>query len=295
VENDVKNSHCKICHIMALVCCMLVGCAPGGNSAARRAMDGQGSLFTPKGQPWTIQCIELRGPYAVDHVEQLAQTLKQTPGVGAKDVFVRHGRDGVSRLYHGIYYRRADSRTGRRSIPKDLREDLALIKELAAGPGKHCFLQAIMAPYPPPDTGNPDWALENVDAAYTLQVAVFLPTDTFHEYKQAGAEYCAYLREQGFEAYYYHGIASSMVTVGAFSEDAVVKMARKVKLSPQGEEGTVVTTRYCDEVVALQSNELLKYNLVNGAKVRERAGRRLGTPVASQLVEVPKRSEVDPW
>ena len=286
-----------------LVTCLTVGfiwlaapgCAPDSGNPARSAMAGHRSIFKKKGRPWTIRCIELQGPYAADYIEQLADTLRRTPGIRAKDVFAQQDSDGVFRLYYGTYYRSTDPETGRRSIPPQLRDDLVLIKELTASQNQHIFIHAMKVPMPTPDVGDPAWALQNVRAMYTLQVAVFEPNDEFLEYKQAAATYCKYLRDQGFEAYYYHTPASSMVTVGSFGPEAIIKREEKVRLPATGETGTVVNTYYSDEVVALQQHELLKYNLVNGAKVRERVGNRLGTPVASQLVQIPRPEEQHPW
>ena len=41
---------------------------------------------------------------------------------------------------------------------------------------------------PTPDVGNPQWDLAHVPAKYSLQVAVFEPTDDFAEFKQAAVE-----------------------------------------------------------------------------------------------------------
>ena len=39
----------------------------------------------PRGAPWTIQCLELRGPQRREHIQQIAQTLKRTPGIKDSD------------------------------------------------------------------------------------------------------------------------------------------------------------------------------------------------------------------
>jgi hypothetical protein len=261
--------------------CLLAGC----------------STMTPKGQPWTIMCVELKGPYAARHVEQLSETLKRTPGIRPDDVFVRHDDEGHSRLFYGTYYRRTDPQTRARSIPRRLQEDRRLIKELSGPQGERYFLRAMMVPVPLPDVGNPEWDLRDVDAAYSLQVAVFEPTDDFHEYKQAAADHCAFLRDEGYEAYYYHGSASSMVTVGAFGEGAVLGGRVTSLMRDEGGKplsGVSYVTDYAPEVLRLQQEELLKYNLVNGAvyRVVSPDGRTVSVP--SQLVRIPRKDE-DPW
>ena len=85
----------------------------------------------------------------------------------------------------------------------------------------------------------------------------FEPTDSFWEQKKAAAEYCSWLRKKGYEAYYHHGPGCSIVTVGIFDESAVEQTRPGMGF-------------YSEEVRALQQDELLKYNLVNGAIIRAR-------------------------
>lgn len=214
----------------------------------------------------------------MQHIEQFAETLKRTPGIRPDDVFVMDEPDGFARLYYGTYYRRTDPKTGKRPIPKPMRQDLDFLKGLGDASGRPYFLRAIPVRMPTPDVGNPDWALSTVPASYSLQVAVFEPTDDFGEYKQAAAEFCALLRKKGYEAYYHHGNACSVVTVGAFGPDAVITK-------------TDGRTYYGTEVLALQRNELLKYNLLNGSvyKIRNTNGDFI--PVPSRLVKIPRGLE----
>ena len=269
---DTVRAHC-ICRQAArsAVCAALIvwlhGCASGRGSGFG------GSLFGPKGAPWTIQCLEVEGPERMERLQPIADTLRRTPGIRAEDVFLRDEPDGPARLYYGTYHRRTDSKTGQRTMPAQLRKDLDLIKQLVAGDHR-LFLRAIPVRMPTPDVGNADWNLRQVHATYTLQVAAFEPTDDFWEYKAAADKFCEYLRGEGYEAYYFHDDALSVVTVGAFGPDAVL-MDRAGK------------TYYSNEVRALQQHELLKYNLLNGGVVKVKAdtGQRVAVP--SSLVEVP--------
>lgn len=143
------------------------------------------------------------------------------------------------------------------------------------------FLRAMPIRMPTPDVGNPGWALGNVPATYSLQVAVFEPSGDFWEYKQAAADYCAMLRDKGFEAYYHHGDASSEVTVGAFGPDAVTTKW----------EGGRWATYYSPAVLALQRNDLLKYNRLNGGIYRVKSGAGPSIAVPSRVVEIPHEPE----
>lgn len=240
-----------------------------------------GSLFGSKGAPWTIQCLEIQGPARMQQIEPFAESLRRTPGIRPKDVFVREESDGFARLYYGTYYRRTDAKTRKRSTPPQLQTDMELIKQLGGESGQRYFLRALAVRMPMPNVGDPQWALSHAKGKYSLQVAVFEPNDDFWEHKQAAAEYCAFLRKKGYEAYYHHASASSMVTVGSFGPEAVVKM-------PQG------LPKYSDEVLKLQKNELLQHNLLNGAIYYVRDGMGGRTAVPSRLVEIPRNPSGQP-
>lgn len=281
-----------------LIALPLAGCAaPGGGGAPRIRSSG-------KGAPWTILCLELRGPYRMQNLEQIASVLRQTQGIDPSEVSVQDGLDETARLYYGTYWRRTNPKDGRRETPEKLRQDLAMIKQLTDGAGTYFFRQALVVRKPTPDVGHPEWVLTRANGAYTLQVAAFEPTDAFWEYKQAAAEYCAYLRKQGLEAYYLHSDACSIVTVGAFGPDAVVETRVPVQSGGYDEEkpppppgaaqnhAWAITTTYSPEVLRLQRHELCRYNLVNGAIVRPREGDKVGEPVPSMLVPIPTAQAV---
>jgi hypothetical protein len=230
-----------------------------------------------KGTPWTILCLELSGPDRAARIEQFAQTLRNTPGIRSGEVFVGEESTGVARLYYGKYWRQTDRKTGKRTTPQALAQDIEVIKQLGDESGRRYFLQALIVRYPTPHAGNPEWDLAKVDAHYSLQVAVFEPTNDFLEYKQAAGDYCAWLRKKGYEAYYHHSDAASVVTVGRFGAGAVIRL-------PNG------LTSYSAEVVALQGDELLKYNLLNGGIYYVRHDKGGRTAVPSRLVEVPGRA-----
>ncbi len=238
-----------------------------------------------KGPLWTIQCLELQGPHRSQHIHQISENLKRTAGIRPSDVFVMEESDGFARLYYGKYRRPLDPSTGEGRMPARMREDLNLIRELGDSSGRRFFLQALPVRLPQPSVGNPAWDLSTVRAKYSLQVAVFEPTGDFTAYKQAAADYCTELRERGYEAYYHHGPASSVVTVGAFGADAVKNIS----------DGHVWRTVYSSQVLTLQRDELLKYNRLNGHIYRVRNQEGTLVPVPSRLVEVPHKEETEPW
>lgn len=254
------------CSLFAICTCLapiLTGCA------------------APRGASWTILASEMQGPHAVRNAERLAALLKQVKGFDARQVRVTHDNDGMSRIYYGAYVRKRNPQTGGLEIPADLARDLQTIKVLQLDEGGFPFALALKVPMPLPDTGHPAWSLTRVGQPYTLQVAVFEAGEVGN-HKQEAADLCAQLRAAGYEAYYYHGVDSSIVTVGAFGPEAV----RKVN---GGYE-------YSAEVRALQQKENFRYNITNGKllKVRRNGGEE---PVASQLVIVPghKVDEQGEW
>jgi len=263
------HTSCRFVIVMALVAVAapLGGCA--SNAQSRKG-------------GWTILCTEIQGPNRMQIAESVAESLKATPGVRGEAVFVRDGPDEVARIYYGDYDRPIDSDTERREIPPDLRKDIDYIKGLGTEDGRRLFLGAMSVRTPQRDVGDPAWDLRRADGVYTLQVAAFEPTDSFRQYKQAAADYCALLRGQGHEAYYYHDRSSSIVTVGLFGEDAVVI----------GADGR---SYYSQAVRELQQHDALEHNLVNGHIYKVRADDGSFVAMPSRLVQLPEESESSPW
>lgn len=261
---------------------LVSGCAGGS---------GGGFSTGSATEDWTIRCIEIHGDGARETAEGLASILADTPGVTRDRIEVTHGLDGVSRIYHGRYRVRHDPQTGRRSFPPELGNDLTLVKNLHDALGRRLFIFAMRVRRPPPDVGKPEWVLVRAPGVYTLQVASFVPAEGFTDYKQAAAEYCAALRSEGHESYFLHGEQCSIVTVGSFGADAL--MEKEIALRGGGGRvtGRTYQTDYSPEVLALQQNELFRYNYVNGARVHARFGSERTGAQPSQLVRIPRPGE----
>ncbi len=238
---------------------------------------------TVRGPAWTILALEIQGPNGLRDAQRFAETLKSTSGIRADDVFVREDTSSA-RLYYGAYAWPEAKKGGRTPMPKQLHEDLALLKQLGDPNGGRYFLRAMPVRMPTANVGNPDWALSNAKGLYTLQVGVFEPAGDFTEYKQAASEFCKLLRDQGYEAYYHHTDAASMVTVGSFGRDAIIQPPNDKK---SAKPGAVAIPVYHPDIIAMQQKELLKYNLLNGGiqYVVKPDGTRV--PILSRLVEIP--------
>lgn len=245
-----------------------------------------GGWFAPQGEPWTILCLELRGAGSEAAVREIADVLRRTEGIEAGKVRVE-AADDAARIYYGTYYRRIDPATRRRSIPERMREDLLLLKELADPEGARYFLHARTVPTPKRDVGSPEWDLCRADGVYTLQVATYYNDEQLHDRELAAVEKTRQLRAKGLEAYYYHGEAQSIVTVGIFGEDAVVDKEGRVRYVEIGGERQQVVHRYSDEVAALQRRPECTYNLTNDGIWYNLDNNGSRVPVRSMLVRIP--------
>jgi len=240
-------------------------------------------MFAAKGAPWTILCMEMQGPYRMENIAKIAETLANSSGIKGSDVYYVDGDDQTARLYYGVYHRKTDPKTGMRPVPRKLQRDLKRIKLLGTGPGQYYFLRARMVRLPTANVGNPAWNLENASGTYTLQVGVFEPTDEFWNFKEGAAELCALLRDKGYEAYYYHTEGSSIVTVGTFGPNAVISSRRGFP-------------KYSAGVVALQqSDDLLKYNRLNGVIYKAKTDKGTMARVPSRLVHMPNSRSASSW
>ncbi len=265
-------------------CLMFASCAASGSATAGPSGG--------KGAPWTILCLELFGDTRTRDAQRFAETLRNTPGIRANEVYFHDDSDGYTRLYYGDY-RWPPPKNGKPApMPQTLRNDLTALRQLGDASGQRYFLRAVAVRKPTPNVGNPEWALSNAQGFYTLQVAVFEPLGDFLEFKQAAAEYCKLLREKGFEAYYYHANAASLVTVGVFGADAVIQPSRDAAQKEYITRGVVALPVYSAEVRKLQREELLQYNLHNGGIRYSRGPNGERVPEVSQLVEIPRTASL---
>jgi hypothetical protein len=287
IEAPVKRTSQNVALPIAFSIALLIGCATNDATHPKQKPAGPTSA---RGPAWTILALELHGPTSARDAQRYAETLKSTAGIRADEVFVREIAGGA-RLYYGSYAWPDSKKGGRTPMPAQLRNDLAMLKQLGDPAGGRYFFRAMPVRMPTPDVGNPQWALSNAKGLYTLQVGFFEPTGDFTQYKEAASEFCKLLREQGHEAYYHHTDAASMVTVGSFGREAIIEPPRDKRAA---ERGIVAIPTYHPSIIAMQQEELLKYNLLNGGiqYVRKPDGSRV--PVMSRLVEIPHARESAP-
>ncbi len=266
--------------IMLSIGVALSGCEGGERSSTRTTTARRNfSIFNRKPvEQWTIECAEFPQRDHRLYCEQVAETLRQTSGIRAGDVRCQHDAStNSSRLIYGTYERRVDPRTDTRSTPPELTSDLQLIADLGDEQGRRFFVNARMVQLGEMYDGPPEWALENAQGIYTLQIAAFFPELGFNQPRQAAVEMVRQFRREGVEAYYHFAGQKASVTIGTFGADAVREDA----------DGRLV---YSAEVQALQrKREEFGFNYENGQK-RTKIVQGRSYPPYSFLVRIPQKS-----
>jgi hypothetical protein len=224
---------------------------------------------TPGGERelFTIHCMQVGGANQYTVAESWAKALRDVPGLDAKRVRVAYDADGAHVCY-GEYERVYDQWQRREFYRPDPKHDLELIRSLSPDNRQRPFALALVQALPPPAGAHPEWDADRVGGYWALQVAVFYSTETFRQPREAAVEYCAQLRNEGYEAYYAHKGDMSMVVIGSFSKLAVQNMQTD---APTPEGGT--SARSENRIVDPRLRALMAkfpHNLENGHKVSSR-------------------------
>jgi hypothetical protein len=168
----------------------------------------------PKGAQYTIFCTRIEGDMHVQQANRIKSDL--IAGTGMKDWYVIHG-DAESILYYGFYRTITDANDPgeMQRAQNDRRKIDGMIDKMGDQPFRGALFVGLDAPDP---DAPPQWNLVNAEGAYSLQIAVYKDNP---QRKQAAVETVKAAREQGVEAYYYHGENASLVCIGAWPESAV--------------------------------------------------------------------------
>jgi hypothetical protein len=168
--------------------------------AAMLASAGCGQAFTGQ-RDLTVMLREYTGP---DSAASAEQVKKQVAEAGLPDVFVVQGAD-VATVCAG-HFTRLDE-------PKAL-EMMGKVRAITDVNGTHPFFHVKMIPTPEPTPPNP-WPLTEAKGYFSLHVASWGTSGRMVK----AQTYATQLRQQGYDAYVYHGPRLSMVTIGAFGMD----------------------------------------------------------------------------
>ena len=168
----------------------------------------------PGRRGWTLRVARFEGEDRHGEAYRLIETLRERMGLA--EVWVEDdGRSAT--VYHGRWRKREDPRA------QTALEQLQKMAESSKGDERLTRAMAGLAVLPVAELAGGGGASDPLDARqyagkFTVQVAAF--NDDFPGDRRAGAEqYARELREQGHEAYFYHGPRFSLVTLGIFDEN----------------------------------------------------------------------------
>ncbi|MCA9293763.1 MAG: hypothetical protein KDA20_08115 [Phycisphaerales bacterium] len=246
----------------------LAACANANRSSSDLRHEGQ-KLFGPDaagpglgaaaGQGWGVVLENFTGPHHAAQATLRKDELEAALERG--DLSVRTTTSGSAILLGS--HANADDPGAQR--------DLAWARNLDVG-GNRPYQRAFLAPPAAGDRGSrPEFNLANAKATYgksaiyTLQIAVWDMPDRAKARAEAERQ-AIELRQEGFEAFYYHGAQRSMVTVGVFTASDYNLVSGEI------------------DVAVRAAQERFPNNLLNGEPYRAAGERRL---VGSALVRIP--------
>lgn len=185
---------------MLLTACAVAGCqGPEGadlfDSRTPEPVDPEG---------YTIRLSVFTGPH---HVADSNRSKRATGELtGWKGLFVVHERSG-STLYRGHYATLASAR-----------KDQAVVRRWATPAKLRPFQLATIVRRTGHGPGPREWDLARTAGAYTVVIGMFYndPKAGFRGRKRYAVANCRDLRAKDHEAYYFHGPAKSLVTIGSF-------------------------------------------------------------------------------
>jgi hypothetical protein len=193
----------------------------GSTASAAAAEASPRQPAVPQGARYTIFCASIQGPGHVERSKAMKDELARTTGM--KDWHVIH-RSDASMLYYG-YYRTFNDPADQRETTR-ARNDHRRVNAIEDASGNRPFRQAIFVDLSAPDpTAPPEWDLArlrqhpNDDRHFwSVQIATY---KDHPERKMAAVEAVRAAREQGIEAFYYHGPTMSHICVGVWPRSAV--------------------------------------------------------------------------
>jgi hypothetical protein len=247
------------------------GCENGGNGG------GLNLLGQEKGtQEWTICCMRTQVHNHQQICQSMANLLGKVDGLDPGKVRVKT-TPSSSAIYYGSYYKVQDRDSDRLVFPPEYREDIKLIRSLTYNRSNPFFGAQPEVVGGGPKSTYHKWNVYNAKGDYTLHIAIFYNTGSFQQRKEAARQYVEALRQEGFNAYFWHGVVKSHVFVGDFYEKDVVHTAEGARFGERVE-------KFVEE-----HEEEFKYATENGV-IRKRTTPE-GEKVAplSRLVAVPQQ------
>jgi hypothetical protein len=267
--------------ILPLLSFLLAGCDLGGSSESP-AVSNPAARKTD-----TTYTVMMRVFTGADHAHEAAQWRDElSTALGWKGLTVVT-QDEFSVLYWGQF----NSMNAAAST-------LAKAKAYRDQRGHPHFTNASITILPGSDTEQPEWEVHNCTGRYTLLVADFqnVPEEGYVGRMEDAVAFCRELRAKGYEAYYYHGISASSVTIGSFGPDAL-RTQKQVVRDPNGIERPLTVDQTVVVDPALQNLEKqFPHRLWNLREVRNKVKAPNGQVIrqaiqASLPVNVPHGNE----
>ncbi len=222
----------------------------------RQTQDGNAHQDPAGGQGWAIQLIQIPGKNRHDQAKELIQKLRTQTKLA--DLWIQD-LGNVATIYHSRFQKASDPA---------IRTALANVKQIQLD-GTRPFTKSELVPLVGGGRAIADpFDLRQFTGYYSLQVG-FYDQAFGKDFRQAAEQAVQVLREDGHDAYYYHGPHRSVIAVGVFSYEQAFVTA-----------GTHDT--YAPHIRELQKH--FPYNLGNGLTLIQKvAGKNIGEQKSSLI------------
>jgi len=174
--------------------------------------------IAPADARYTLYCLSVDKLGHVERSKALKESLIQRTGM--KDFYLVHS-DDQSIIYYGYYkdFMKTNDVKERKRAEADRTKIVNLRDDRKDLPFRGALFVTLDAPDP---QSPPEWNLTNLaaDRMWTLEIGVYVDSPLRKQYAVNAVREA---RNQGIEAYYFHGENISSVCVGAFKETALAR------------------------------------------------------------------------
>ncbi len=208
------------------------------------------------GQGWAIEVTQITGSTRHDAARELVKQLRT--GSGLSDLWIED-LNNTATIYHGRFKQASDP---------GIRNALAAVQQIEMD-GVQPFANSQLVPLVGQGRAIADpFDLRQFIGYYSLQIG-FYDAAYNGDFREAAEQAIRILREDGHDAYYYHGPHRSILAIGVFSyEQAFVRA------------GT--TDTYAPQIRALQKQ--FPFNMGNGSTIiQKKDGVNIGEQKSSLI------------
>jgi hypothetical protein len=233
--------------------------------------------------PYTLMLTRSAYPNVIEE-----EKLRATADTGWDDLYVIH-ENNVSILYRGHYDNYRDAKRARREVLRYEVYNPEVNQEVTV------YHRVVIQCARGLDIGPPEWRLgtTETDQRWTLLVAQFYdqPEADYVGRERFAVEYCRELRQQGYDAYFYHAVGKSYVTLGNFPPEAYQMISERTTDMSYANRGMAMP--YVFDPLLKAYCEKFPEMLTNGCKttiseVTPDTGKANEYMEPSAIIEVPK-------